>query len=71
MTDITIGIFCIHTSKWEKLGCRVVTHDGGVVVVKILGSGYRGVTERSLEPTTQQAALEASRAAQGKRRKHL
>ncbi|POP42355.1 hypothetical protein CHU32_03730 [Superficieibacter electus] len=65
MTNITIGTFCIHTSKWEKLGCRVVAHDDGVVVVKMLGGGYRGVSESSLEPTTQQAALKASRAALG------
>ncbi len=71
MTDITIGTFCIHTSKWEKRGCRIVANDGGVVVVKILGGGYRGVTERSLEPTTQQVAMRACRAALGKRSEHL
>ncbi|EBU8203421.1 TPA: hypothetical protein LC219_002142 [Salmonella enterica subsp. enterica serovar Teltow] len=50
---ITVGTYCIHTSKWEKRRCRVVAHDGAVVVVKMERGGYIGVPEKSLTPEKQ------------------
>lgn len=54
---IEVGTYCIYTNKWEKRACRAVAHDGDSVVIKLLGSGYRGVPERSLTVTTQTEAV--------------
>lgn len=57
---IEIGTYCIHKSRYGEKPCRVIAYDGVVVVIKEIGSGYRGVLESSLTPTTQESALKKS-----------
>lgn len=59
---IDIGSYCIHKSTvGGQQGVRVVTYDGDVVVVKFIGRGYRGVTEKSLAVSTKAEAIRLSR----------
>lgn len=59
---IDIGSYCIHKSTVSgQRGVRVVAYDGDVVVVKFIGSGYQGVTEKSLTVSTKEDAIHLSR----------
>ncbi|GKV89338.1 hypothetical protein [Pectobacterium carotovorum] len=58
---MNIGSYCIHHSKVSgQRGVRVIAYDGDVVVVKFLGSGYRGVPEKSLTVSTKEEAQRLS-----------
>ncbi|BEN40816.1 hypothetical protein SMKC049_26080 [Serratia marcescens] len=56
LSELTVGAFCIYTSKLLKRGCRVVAFDNGSVVIKNLGGGYHGVPAKSLAVTTEEHA---------------
>lgn len=58
---IAVGTHCIHTSKWEKRRCRVVAHDGAVVVVKMERGGYIGVPEKITDSWAMQFCRRPSR----------
>lgn len=56
LSELTVGAFCIHTTKWGKRGCEVIAFHNGSVVVKHFGSVYRGVPTKSLTVTTEEKA---------------
>lgn len=55
MSELSAGAFCIHKTKWGKLGCEVVAFHNESVV-KHFGSGYLGVPAKSLTVTTEEKA---------------
>jgi hypothetical protein len=59
--ELTVGAFCIHTTKWGKRGCEVIAFHNGSVVVKHFGSAYRGVPAKSLTVTTEEKARRTER----------
>lgn len=61
LSELTVGAFCIHKTKWGKRGCEVVAFHNGAVVVKHFGSGYRGVPAKSLTVTTEEKARRTER----------
>lgn len=61
LSELTVGTFCIHKTKWCKRGCRVVAFYKDSVVIKYFGSSYRGVPPRSLTVTTETDARKVER----------
>ncbi|WP_139281159.1 hypothetical protein [Serratia plymuthica] len=61
LSELTVGAFCIHKTKWGKRGCEVVAFHNGSVVVKHFASGYRGVPANSLAVTTEENARRIER----------
>ncbi|EIM8479550.1 hypothetical protein [Serratia marcescens] len=61
MSELSVGAFCIHKTRWGKRGCEVIAFHNGAVVVKHFGSGYRGVPTESLTLTTEDNARRTER----------
>ncbi|MDQ7101473.1 hypothetical protein [Serratia sp. MF2] len=61
LSELTVGAFCIHTTKWGRRGCEVVAFHNETVVVKHFCSGYNGVPANSLTVTTEEHARRTER----------
>lgn len=61
LSEITVGAFCIHKTKWGKRGCEIVAFHNNSVVIKYPGGGYHGVPVKSLALTTEENARRTER----------
>jgi hypothetical protein len=61
LSELTVGAFCIHKTKWGKRGCVVIAFYKNSVVIKNFGCGYHGVPPKSLTVVTEEEARRVER----------